>query len=128
MITCAVFIVSILLLGYFFQDFGASLAIVMAELVLLLINYYYVRKIAPALEVFDSRTFIQAIAGSVSFIAIIYLIRQATASPFIQVASGFLGCVIIYWLTMVLIIKHDFMISIQSIVRQLLSKQPTIQS
>ena len=127
-ITCAVFIVSILLLGYFFQDFGASLALVMAELVLLLINYYYVRRIAPALEVFDSRTFLQAIAGSVSFIAIIYLIRQAASSAFIQVASGFLGCVIIYWVTMVLIIKHDFMISIQSIVKQLLSKEATIQS
>lgn len=51
------FLVLILFLGYYFADTGASYAIVFTELLMLAMNYYYVRTAFLHLQVFDIRTF-----------------------------------------------------------------------
>jgi O-antigen/teichoic acid export membrane protein len=115
-ITSLVFVVLMLLLSYRFADTGASYAIILAEILLLVINYYYVRKTSTHLRVFDAPTFIHAIIGASLFIPLVYLIRMEVASHLLVLIFSILSCLIVYVAVQSFVIKNEFMVILKNIV------------
>ena len=112
-ITSLVFVVLMLILSYKYADSGASYAIILAEVLLLLINFYYVRKTSVHLNVFDMRTFIDALIGALLFIPIVYLIRSLTASPLGILVISIGACVIVYIAVQSFVLRNDFMLALK---------------
>ena len=115
-VTSLVFVVLILILSYRYADSGASVAIMFAEVLLLLINFYYVRKTAEHLNIFDVRTFRDALIGASLFIPIIYLIRNMVSAPAGILVISIGACVIVYIGVQSYIIRNDFMLILKGTV------------
>lgn len=116
LITSLFFIVLMLLLSYRYADSGASYAIIMAEVLLLGINYYYVRQTTIHLRVFDLRTFIHALIGASLFIPLIYFIRRNVPSPLLVLIISITSCVVVYVVIQSFVLRNDFMLILKDIV------------
>lgn len=102
------FMVLSLVLSYYFTHRGACVAMVVAEIVTLVMNYTYARKAAPDLKVFDNKSFLQACAGVVLFIPVVYLIRYYIASQLVVLIASILSCIFFYLVTQLFILRNDF--------------------
>lgn len=106
------FIILTLILSYAFQDRGACMAIMLAELAVLVVNYYYARQTAPSLLLFDWRTAGQAIAGSLLFIPVVLFIKTAVVSPALVLIISVAVCIPLYFLFQLLILRNAFVRSV----------------
>lgn len=106
------FIVSTLVLSYAYQDRGACIAIMLAELVVMAGNYYYARQTAPSLLLFDWRCAGQAVAGSLLFIPVVLLIETMTTSPAVVLITSITICFPLYFLFQLLILRNAFVRSV----------------
>ena len=122
LITSLVFIVLMLVLSYRFADTGASYAIILAEVLLLVINYYYVRKTSIHLRVFDFPTFIHAVIGASLFIPLVYLIRREVSSNLLVLVLSIVSCLIVYVAIQSFVIKNEFMVNLKAIVLRRVKK------
>jgi O-antigen/teichoic acid export membrane protein len=115
-VSSIVFVISMLILSYQYADTGASFAIMITELLMLVMNYYYVRSTSSHLLVFDIRTFIHAILGASLFVPIIYLIKGMILSPLIVLILSIVSCFIIYMIVQAFVIRNDFMLLLKNII------------
>lgn len=115
-ITSLVFVVLMLVLSYQYADSGASCAIMLAEVLLLLINFYYVRKTSLHLNVFDTRTFVDALIGASLFIPIIYVVRNLVSSPLGILVISISACLVIYIGVQTYVIRNRFMLTLKGII------------
>ena len=105
------FIPITLLLSYFYADKGACIAMLMAEIIILLMNYYYVKQTVPDLKVFDHTSIVHALAGSLLFVPVIYFTGSVTQSDrFLVLIISIPVCVILYFLVQIFIIRNAFML------------------
>ncbi len=102
------FVALSLCLSYYFADIGACWAIVIAESVTLVMCYYYARKVAPDLPLFDIRGFVQACASSLTFIPITWGISQVLSSPVVILLLSVSLCIIFYALIQLLVMRNSF--------------------
>ena len=116
LVTSLVFVFLMLLLSYKYADLGASYAIMFAEILLLVINYYYVRKTSMHLQVFDLRTFIHALIGASLFIPVVYLIRKVIPSPLLILIISISSCFIVYVVIESFVIRNGFMVILKDAV------------
>ena len=115
-ISSVVFVILVLGLSYLYADSGASYAIICAEIVLLVMNFYYVRKTFSHVEVFDPKTFLHACTGALIFIPVVYLIKTGISSPVLVLTISIVTCVVLYFLVQLFIIKNEFMIILRDII------------
>lgn len=116
LITSLVFVFLMLLLSYKYADSGASYAIMFAEVLLLVINYYYVRKTTRHLRVFDIRTFMHALIGASLFVPLIFLIRKMVPSPSMVLILSMASCFTVYIVIQSFVIRNDFMLILKDAV------------
>lgn len=116
LVTSIVFVCLMLILSYGYADTGASYSIMFAEILLLLINCYYVRKTSMHLNIFDIRTFIHAVIGASLFIPLIYGIRIIISSPLMVLILSIGSCLIFYVLVQSFVIRNDFMLILKGII------------
>jgi O-antigen/teichoic acid export membrane protein len=116
LVTSVVFVILMLLLSYKYADTGASYSLMFAEVLLLLINIYYVRKTSMHLHVFDMKTFAQAIIGALLFVPIIYFIKIMVTSSLGVLIISIVSCLLFYVLIQSFVIKNDFMMILKNIV------------
>ena len=114
LITGIVFVPTTILLSYYFQDVGASISMVVYEAVLLLFNYFYVRKIDSSLKVFEWKSVMHAVAGALLFLPIILLARQWKEPDWIWLTVVILASTIIYLLFQLFIIRNELMMSLRA--------------
>ncbi|MBC7826237.1 MAG: oligosaccharide flippase family protein [Chitinophagaceae bacterium] len=114
-VTSVVFVFLMLFLSYKYADSGASYAIMLAEILLLLINYYYVRKTSTDLQVFDLRTFIHALVGASLFIPVVYLIRKLIPSPLPVLIISMGSCFFVYVIIQAFVIRNNFMLILKDV-------------
>ncbi len=112
------FVALSLSLSYFFADIGACCAIVMAEAVTLIMSYYYARKVAPDLPLFDLRGFLQACGSSLIFIPIILGISQVWSAPLVILLLSVSLCIIFYVLIQLLVMRNSFAIVVWEAVKR----------
>lgn len=106
------FVVLSLTLSYCYADRGACMAILTAELVVMGINYYYARRTAPFLLLFHWRTAGEAVAGSLLFIPVVWVLKTMYSSPVIVVAASFVICLSGYFLFQLFILRNAFVRSV----------------
>lgn len=102
------FIVLTLVLSSWLQDNGASLAIIIAEAITLLINYFYVRKTAREINVFDLRMMFQALLASFLFVPFVYILKRELDADWQVLTISFAGCILIYCCFLLYVVKNDF--------------------
>ncbi|MGZ5190543.1 MAG: flippase [Flavisolibacter sp.] len=122
LITSLVFVALMLILSYRFADTGASYAIILAEILLLVINYYYVRKTSTYLRVFDVPTFIHAVIGASLFVPLVYLIRRTVPSHLLVLILSIVSCIIVYVGIQSFVIRNEFMVIIKNVVLRRVKK------
>jgi len=116
LVTSLVFVFLVLFLSYKYADSGACYAIMIAELLMLGMNYYYVRKTSSHLRVFDPRTFMHALIGASLFIPLIYLISKTVPSPLWVLIISIISCFLVYIIIESFVIRNDFMLILKNIV------------
>ncbi len=109
-----VFVILTLILSPEFADKGACIAILTGELVTLLINYYYVRKTAMTIRVFDSRMLIHALLGVLLFVPVILLIRLQWKADWKILVYSIIACSMIYMMVLLYVVKNRFAIEMKN--------------
>lgn len=116
------FVAIAVLLGYYYNDTGVCMALVIAESFMLVANYISVKKTLSYLPVFDLTTLWQALAGSLLFIPLIYFVKSGISTDWQRLVVGIVGCFLIYGVFLV-IIRNSFVMVIRNIAVRLFEKR-----
>lgn len=117
-VASGVFMVLMVTLSYLYADAGASYAIIAAEVVLLIMNLYYVRKNFGYMRVFDKATFMHACIGAVIFVPVVSLVMYGIKSPVLVLVISIVSCVLIYLCIQSFIIRNEFMVILKNVLLQ----------
>lgn len=108
LLTGNVFFVSlVLILASSLNDQGASIAVVITELIILVCNYYYAKQTNPSLRIFDGTVCLQAFAGALLFIPVIYLLQKFVQSPLSILLLAVVICTPLYFAFQVFVMKNQ---------------------
>lgn len=121
-IASLIYLPVIFVLSGYFNDAGASLAMVIYEFLLVFLNYYYIRKHDRQLIIFDSRSFLQTVFAAFFFIPVISFIKDATASDFYRLLCSISACAIIYFFLLGVLLKNEFVLNLKNIGWRLFKK------
>jgi O-antigen/teichoic acid export membrane protein len=112
-----------LLLSYYFADVGACWAIVGSEAITLVINYYYARRVAAGLPLFDAKGFLHALGSALLFIPVVYGISKVAGSHGMVLLLSVAGCILLYGLVQLLVMRNAFALVVwEAIKRKSLQK------
>ncbi|NML21466.1 oligosaccharide flippase family protein [Pseudoflavitalea sp. G-6-1-2] len=107
------FIPIALLLGWHWQDAGAAIALLIAELIVLIISYNYASKLIPVLQLFDFKGWMQASFTSLLFVPVVLVLQYLHASDTLMVLAGVPLCMAIYFGVQLLLLKNSFAIDLR---------------
>jgi O-antigen/teichoic acid export membrane protein len=100
------YIVLMLVLSYMYHARGACYAMVLAELIILGINYRFVRKHFPEMKIFDSASLFQSLLASLLFVPVIWLLNMYVTSPVVVVLLSVIVCILLYFLLQWQVMKN----------------------
>jgi O-antigen/teichoic acid export membrane protein len=92
------YIFLMLILSYFLQARGACYAMVLAEMIILVVNFGFVRKYFPSLRIFDGGILLRSLLASLFFVPVIWFLKENIASPLLVVLSSVIACALLYFL------------------------------
>lgn len=116
------FVVLTLVLSYYFADTGACYAILAAELLMLGMNYYFARRTAAGLQLFDTKALWQACASAALIIPVVYLVKRYGSSSLV-ILSGAAGIgALVYFSVQLFVMRNDFSIIVKNKIVQYLSR------
>ena len=105
------FIPLTLTLSYLYADKGASYAMIISELVILAMNYFYARQTLPQVKVFDGTSIYQALIGCLLFIPVAYVVNRLSGNDHLLVLVIAIPlCVILYFVIQAFIIRNAFVL------------------
>ncbi len=108
MVTSSLFIPAALILSYLYQDYGICIALIATEFFLMLSNYMTVKKKLPLLPIFDTRTALQAVTGSLIFIPIVIFARYFIHQELLRLVISIIACMGSYALFILFIARNEF--------------------
>lgn len=97
-----------LLLSVYYADAGACMALIAAELLLLLLNLLSVRRLFPGLRIFDWRLFAEALLLSALFILIVFGIKNIVQGAIPVLLITIPACIAVYFLLFIYVLKNPF--------------------
>ena len=109
-----VFVILTLILSPEFADKGACIAILTGELVTLFINYYFVRKTATSIRIFDSRMLTHALTAALVFVPLIYLIRLQWLADWKILVYSIIACAAVYLVVLLYVVRNKFTIDMKT--------------
>ena len=118
----AVFVVLTLILSAEYADKGACIAILVAEMVTLLINYYYVRKTAVMINVFDVKMLTHALFGAMLFVPVVYFVKLQWQTDWKILVFSIIACSIVYMLVLFYVVRNKFIAEIKAAVLNVLQR------
>jgi O-antigen/teichoic acid export membrane protein len=101
-----IFIVSTLILSYYLADKGTSIAIMISELAVLLMNIYYVGKTNNSIKFFKKNSFWQALIASIAFVPFVIFINQIELDTIIKVILQVVISILVYFIMIYKFLKH----------------------
>ncbi|HVM90186.1 MAG TPA: oligosaccharide flippase family protein [Puia sp.] len=113
-ISSITFVFLALILSYYFAHVGICFAVIIVEIIGLLINYFYVKKINVQLKVFSWYYFFQALAGTLLFIPIIYIINKILVSYIYIIILSILSCFIVYIFFLAFVFRNKFLLQVKT--------------
>ena len=102
------FIVLTLFLSNWWDDRGACIAIMIAELITLILNYYYSIKTAGNLRIFDFTMLFHAVISSLFIIPVIYIIKWQLENDLVELLLSVFSAIIIYNFFLLYVLKNEF--------------------
>ena len=114
-ISSCLFIPAALILAALYNDFGICIAVIGAELFLMVSNYFTVKKRLPLLQIFDSATALQALVGGLLFIPVVFTIRYFIYSDQWRLLISIIACIVWYGLFLVLVARNKFAINLKNV-------------
>ncbi|MCG2614773.1 oligosaccharide flippase family protein [Terrimonas sp. NA20] len=109
------FVVTAILLGYWKEDSGICVALIMTEVLLIILNYLSVRRVLPLLVVFDWKSVVHAMAGASLFIPVIYLTGELIADPALRLIISALVCMLAYFTFITFIARNEFALRLKTV-------------
>lgn len=114
MIGSGCFIVLTLFLSSLWDDRGACMAILIAEIITLFFNYYYSRKTAGNLRIFDLRMFFHATTAALLFVPFIYLIKWHVENNFIELLLSVITGFVLYTFILLYVLRNEFSLFVKA--------------
>lgn len=115
-----VFIFCTLVLSHQFGDKGASIAIVLGELILLAGSYYQVQQLKMSFRFIDWKSSLQIISGALLFIPVIYLINTFVSTGWIALVTSIIACIVTYFLWLGMVIRNSMARQLIEILKSIL--------
>ncbi|AXY74442.1 flippase [Paraflavitalea soli] len=112
------FIVLSLLLSRYWADVGACCAIVAAEVTTLVINYYYARRVAGELQLFETKELSHAFGSALVFIPVIWGIQQLAQAPLLVLLLSIAACIVVYGLVQFFVMRNHFAVIVWEAVKR----------
>lgn len=109
-----IFVAAAILLGTYYADTGICMALVAAELFMVTINYFTVRRVLPSLPVFDLEALVHALIGSSVFIPIVWVVKENILADWGRLLVIIPLCIAVYSLFL-LLMKNSLAIQAKSI-------------
>lgn len=106
-----VFVALALLLSHYYQDKGACYAIMITELLIMLLNFYYVKQTMPALKIFDWPALAQALCGILLFVPVVYLSGNYIKPVLPSLLVSIIVCAGLYFLFLLFVWKNRLLYS-----------------
>jgi O-antigen/teichoic acid export membrane protein len=100
------FVMATLILSSRLHDQGACYAITITEILVMSMNYYHVKRTVPDLKVFDWRTLLQAISGSILLIPVIMIIPVFVTSNILVLILAAAVCIPVYFIFQIFVCKN----------------------
>jgi O-antigen/teichoic acid export membrane protein len=120
---CIALVTLMPILSFYFASGGACIAIMITELVILLMNCYYAKKMDAGLRIFDLTCFLKSCAGVLVFIPIIFLLKKYTGEGILFLLLSLLTCFMLYIFLQLFVLRNNFAIYLNTIIVQYLSKR-----
>ncbi len=115
-----IFITTTILLSTFYGDKGASIAIVFAEILLLIFSYYQVRLLKMGFSFIDWKNIFQIISGVILFIPVIYFNKTFIDTKWLELVCNIAGCILIYFGWLIFAVKNTIALQLYEMFRNLI--------
>jgi O-antigen/teichoic acid export membrane protein len=106
------YIFLMLILCYFLQARGACYAMVLAEMIILVVNFGFVRKYFPSLRIFDGGILLQSLLASLFFVPVIWLLKENIASPLLVVLLSVTACALLYFVVQWKVMRNKLLLNL----------------
>lgn len=107
MLICGfIFITTTILLSTLYGDNGASVAIVFAEILLLIFSYYQVRQLKMGFTFIEWKNILQIIGGVILFLPVIYFNHIFFDTKWLELVCNIAGCILIYFGWLIFVVKN----------------------
>jgi O-antigen/teichoic acid export membrane protein len=110
----ATFVVTALILCPLYGDVGACISMIIAELVVIIANAAFIRRMTDVAQVIEWKTAVQSLAASLLFVPVIYLFRTFTINEYAIVAGGIISCTLLYVLVQIAVFKNPLVLEIRN--------------
>lgn len=107
-----VLVVSMLILCPLWQDAGASVSLILSEIVTAAYFTWWLRKRYAHIQLFDFRTLLQAAGASLLFVPVVYITRRAGIHTLPQFFIMVVACIIVYFVVQLVICRNQLLLQI----------------
>lgn len=115
-----IFITTTILLSTFYGDKGASIAIVMAEILLLIFSYYQVRQLKMGFTFIEWKNIFQIISGVILFLPVIYFNKTFIDTKWLELVCNIAGCILIYFGWLIFVVKNTIALQLYEMFRSVI--------
>ncbi|MET0635256.1 MAG: flippase [Chitinophagaceae bacterium] len=109
-LSSGIFVLMSVVLSHYYSARGACIALLVAELILMLLNVRSVRRLFPQVKL-PPRPILQAVIGTIAFIPVTWLAHRTMNAGALRLAVIIFGCIGIYGILLV-ILRNEFVMMI----------------
>ncbi len=103
----------IVLLAGKWGGIGVSSAVLLAEMVMLLMNYSYAVKCVPGMRLVDWKCFYQSVLSSLLFVPIIMLVSRTFTESWLVLIVAFVACLLVYAICQLFIFQNTILMALR---------------
>jgi len=96
------------------------------ESLILVLNYYYAKKLVTDMKIFDIAGFMQACVGAMLFVPVIFLVKKYVPGELLMLVVSFMLCFVFYILLQLFVLRNQFALYLEKMLKQYISKVKTV--
>ena len=110
-ISVIIFVCLAIPLGYHYADKGMSVAVIVSEVAVVALNYYFARKLKLNLQLIDWQSAGHALFGALLFFPVTWAIDSSIDNMLAKLIVQVISCIFVYLLFLVFIIRNRLVIT-----------------
>jgi O-antigen/teichoic acid export membrane protein len=116
-----------LLLSWQWQYRGAAIALIIAELLVLLVSFQFAYRVFPFLRSGEIRAFLHSLFSVLFFIPVFYLLHELRLSDPLLLLTGIPVCIAVYFSIQLFVLRNDFALAMRQWVVKTFFKQKALE-